>query len=54
VILFIGRRFASPYYATYFPPHYYKKSPRELISDNIKHEIEVFWKKKEGVLSPKN
>ena len=53
IILFIGRRYATPNYATYFPPYYYSKSPRELVSDDITSEIKVFWEKKVGVSSTK-
>ncbi|MFX0184021.1 MAG: ATP-dependent DNA helicase [Candidatus Hodarchaeota archaeon] len=43
IIVFIGRRFATPFYANYFPPYYYQQNPSELISNEPKVEIEQFW-----------
>ncbi|MFX0015417.1 MAG: ATP-dependent DNA helicase [Promethearchaeota archaeon] len=54
IILFIGRRFATPSYSNYFPSYYYQESPKELISNDLEHEIELFWKKMEANPSSKN
>ncbi|MFX0204654.1 MAG: ATP-dependent DNA helicase [Candidatus Hodarchaeota archaeon] len=45
VILFIGRRFATPRYTNYFPSYYYHENPRELLSNNLEREITSFWEK---------
>ena len=45
VILFIGRRFATPRYTNYFPSYYYQETPRELLSNNLEREITSFWEK---------
>ena len=47
IILFIGRRFATPRYSNYFPSYYYQNDPRELISNDLDHEIASFWEKTE-------
>ncbi len=49
IILFIGRRFASPHYASYFPPHYYQKSPKELITNDLERDIALVWKKRDFI-----
>lgn len=48
IIVFIGRRFATPLYANYFPPYYYQQSPRELISNEPQVEIRQFWNEMES------
>lgn len=45
IILLIGRRFATPHYSSYFPPHYYKKTPNELITHDLERNITQFWRK---------
>jgi DNA excision repair protein ERCC-2 len=45
VILFIGRRFATPRYTNYFPSYYYQEHPRELLSNNLEHDLTSFWEK---------
>ncbi len=52
IIIFIGRRFASLRYASYFPPYYYQESPRELICSDLEREVTQFWKKIELNLTP--
>ena len=53
IILFIGRRFATPHYVNYFPPYYYQESPRELISNDLESEIALFWQKMDSYPNPK-
>jgi Rad3-related DNA helicase len=47
IILFIGRRFATPQYSNYFPPYYYQENPRELLSNDLEREMASFWEKME-------
>ena len=47
IILFIGRRFASPQYFNYFPSYYYNENPRELLSNDLEREIISFWERME-------
>ncbi|MFX0149533.1 MAG: ATP-dependent DNA helicase [Candidatus Hodarchaeota archaeon] len=48
IIVFFGHRFATPLYADYFPPYYYQKSPKELISTEPQVEVKKFWKEMES------
>ncbi|MFX1515708.1 MAG: ATP-dependent DNA helicase [Promethearchaeota archaeon] len=45
IILFVGRRFATPRYSNYFPSYYYQNHPGELVSNELEYEIASFWKK---------
>ena len=45
IIIFIGRRYATPTYGGFFPTYYFDESPKELVSSNILVEIKNFWEK---------
>ena len=45
IIIFIGRRYATPTYGGFFPAYYFDESPKELVSSNILVEIKNFWEK---------
>lgn len=43
VILLLGRRFASTRYSDLFPPHWYDRSPREMVRRDWAELVERFW-----------
>lgn len=43
VIVLLGRRFLDRRYANLLPKDYYRKSPRELRSGNLRHSLRQFW-----------
>ncbi len=43
IIIFIGRRYATPSYGDFFPTYYFDQSPKELVSSNILNDIKKFW-----------
>ena len=47
VIVLIGERFATPYYASIIPSDWYELDPRELISeeDGYLSNINDFWRR---------
>ncbi|MFX0087581.1 MAG: ATP-dependent DNA helicase [Candidatus Hodarchaeota archaeon] len=45
IIIFMGKRFASPKYADYFPEYYYQLSPKELISLEPENDVRSFWER---------
>jgi Rad3-related DNA helicase len=45
IIVFIGKRFASPQYAGHFPEYYYQVSPRELVSLEPESDARLFWER---------
>ncbi|MHA2248083.1 MAG: ATP-dependent DNA helicase [Candidatus Hodarchaeales archaeon] len=47
IIIFIGRRFATPHYANHFPSYYYQESPRELITNDLERDVRLFWKQRD-------
>ncbi|MCK4848880.1 MAG: hypothetical protein KAT16_07655, partial [Candidatus Heimdallarchaeota archaeon] len=45
VIIFIGRRYATPSYGGFLPTYYFDESPKELVSSDILIDVKNFWQK---------
>ncbi len=44
VIVLVGRRFAEPELAACLPEHWYRYSPAELVTDDLRSDLTAFWK----------
>jgi DNA excision repair protein ERCC-2 len=48
IIIFIGRRYATPTYGGFFPTYYFNQSPRELVSSEILNDVKKFWQENQS------
>ncbi len=49
VIVLLGERFSRRQYSRLFPAHWYRSSPRELVSEDLRRDLEEFWGSRRGL-----